>query len=96
MNSSPLELNVTRKMRIALIMIREDNHYICEWQTILRLAEAGYISYTDGRACITTLGRVLLATPRPRSLMRKPLTKAHPRPAHGGIKPTVRRAYNGH
>ena len=77
---NPQELNVTRKMRIALIMIREDNHYVCEWQTILRLTEAGYISYSDERACITTLGRELLATPRPRPLMRKPLAKARPRP----------------
>ena len=77
---NPQELNITRKIRIALIMIREDNHYVCEWQTILRLTEAGYISYTDGRACITTLGRELLATPRHKPLMRKPLAKAHPRP----------------
>ena len=76
---NPQELNVTRKMRIALLMIREDNHYVCEWQTILRLTEAGYISYTDGRACITALGRELLSTPR-KPLMRKPLAKAHPRP----------------
>ena len=86
---NPQELNVTRKMRIALIMIREDNHYMCEWQTILRLTEAGYISYTDGRACITTLGRELLATPWSKSLMRKPLAKAQPRP-------TLKKASNGH
>ena len=84
---NPQELNVTRKMRIALIMIREDNHYVCEWQTILRLTEAGYISYSDGRACITTLGRELLATPRHKPLMRKPLAKARPRP-------TLKRASN--
>ena len=61
MNSNGI--NITRKMRIALLMIREDNHYICEWQTILRLTEAGFISYVDGRARITPMGRELLATP---------------------------------
>ena len=61
MNSNGI--NITRKMRIALLMIREDNHYICEWQTILRLTEAGFISYVDGRARITPMGRELLAMP---------------------------------
>lgn len=60
-------MNVTRKMRVALLMIREDSHYICEWQTIVRLTEAGFISYVDGRACITSEGRELLPTyPRPK------------------------------
>ena len=61
MNSNGI--NITRKMRIALLMIREDNHYICEWQTILRLTEAGFISYIDGRARITPMGRELLSMP---------------------------------
>ena len=55
------DINVTRKMRIALFMISEDSQYVCKWQTIVRLTEAGYISYTDGRACITPLGRELLS-----------------------------------
>ena len=54
-------INVTRKMRIALFMISEDSQYVCKWQTIVRLTEAGYISYIDGRACITPLGRELLS-----------------------------------
>ena len=55
------DINVTRKMRIALFMISEDSQYVCKWQTIVRLTEAGYISYTDGRACITPMGRELLS-----------------------------------
>ena len=55
------DINVTRKMRIALFMISKDSQYVCKWQTIVRLTEAGYISYTDGRACITPMGRELLS-----------------------------------
>lgn len=69
--NSTIELNVTKKMRLALLMISLDKNFICNWQTILRLTEAGYISYEDGRAHITKEGRALL---------RKPLAKAHPRP----------------
>lgn len=53
-------------------MISLDKHFVCNWQTILRLTEAGYTSYEDGRAHITKEGRALL---------RKPLAKAHPRPS---------------
>lgn len=59
-------LNITQKMRTALLMISEDSHYVCEWQTIVRLTEAGFISYIEGRACITPAGKELLATPRPK------------------------------
>lgn len=55
------DINITRKMRIALFMISKDSQYVCKWQTIVRLTEAGYISYIDGRACITPLGRELLS-----------------------------------
>ena len=57
-------LNVTAAMRIVLYMISKDRQFSCKWQTVVRLTEAGYISYIDGRTCITPLGRELLATPR--------------------------------
>ena len=67
-------LNVTAAMRIVLYMISEDRQFSCKWQTVVRLTEAGYISYIDGRTCITPLGRELLATPRSPAVRRDSLS----------------------
>ncbi len=71
------EMNITRKMRLALLMISLDSHYVCAWQTIVRLTEAGYISYEDGRAHITKEGRALLRKPL-NSAAKPGLKKANP------------------
>ena len=89
-------LNVTSAMRIVLYMISEDRQFSCKWQTVVRLTEAGYISYIDGRTCITPLGRELLATPRSvgqaqssrrNSLSQKSLTQS----AKPGLKKASRK-----
>ena len=78
-------LNVTSAMRIVLYMISEDRQFSCKWQTVVRLTEAGYISYIDGRTCITPLGRELLATPRHATLSQKRIAKS--------IKPGLKKAH---
>jgi len=69
-------MNITRAMKNALLMINEDKHYVCDWRTIVRLTEAGFVSYVDGRAQITSAGRELLSSG---VLFRKPgVAKARP------------------
>lgn len=73
---SETRMNITRAMKNALLMISEDKHYVCDWRTIVRLTEAGFVSYEDGRAQITQAGKELLASGL---LFKKPgLTKTRP------------------